>query len=103
MLIVILLLWYIAGVNYINMHEHVHKVIYTRHGIESATVSEDNFYLSATTYPKSLKDCEGVCALSHAINDAVGYNTAVLCLNFWLMFIAWLTYKRLYKNETTST
>lgn len=100
MVILILSLIYINGLGYIITHEQAHKQIFKRYNIES-DIRINYKWLGGITIPRESEEsgeCNDYCKLQHGINDAIGYNTAVLIFTLWFLFIVWFVYKKLHEN-----
>ena len=82
--IIVLFSLYILGLAYIKSHELIHRTIYSRYGIGSAT-KIDYLTLSGTTLILSDKDCNDSCKLQNTLNDVIGYYLVIFIMNSWLL------------------
>ena len=101
LLFIFAILFYFVGANYITMHESIHYTIYDRYDLESnvsidmKTLSGEVIIGNRTEYSEK---CNDACKQLHAFNDIIGYNTMLLIINFWAMFLGWLAYKKIFRK-----
>jgi len=94
--VLIIALAYIGGLGFVYAHEKVHSEIYRTHNITSE-ISINYFLLSGSTSVllEDWERCDGLCMMSHDLNESIGYQIEALILNLWLLFGAYIILKEI--------
>lgn len=100
-LILLALLIWITGFNWLNLHESVHKQIFSRYNITSESHIVSHVFLAGMTIPdeENLENCNDSCKFQHAMNDIIGYNLAALVFASWALFLACIAYKKMQRKK----
>ena len=91
--LIIFILNYLTGVVAVTVHEKTHAQVFYSY---NSTAEIHINYLTLTGYTLGeAKKCNEYCNLSQNIVEGIGYHTVILIFTMWMIFLAYVLFRRL--------